>query len=222
MGYKSWFQNEQKWFKSNPRENYNNICCSQGKSNSSQSEVPVMILLFWWQSWPIVYQNIQQIGLELLLRFWWKMSIKLYIWHSQNGEGFIFSLLFLNWIFRFIWPNCIKFIHETWVGNKLSLELLLQTTVWDLKVGIVVWGVGPPQGAFLTGPIVEAFKSCQIYLILVENRSQSAEVEEQRTSSLLHECNYCSIVNDKRGQKHHRHWNQIYFENEMTFGNAVN
>ena len=103
--------------------------------------------------------------------------------------------------FRFIWPNCIKFIHETWVGNKLSLGLLLQTTVWDLKVGIVVWGVGPPQGAFLTGPIVEAFKSCQIYLILVENRSQSAEVEEQRTSSLLHECNYCSIVNDKKGSK---------------------
>ena len=133
-------------------------------------------------------------------------------------QDFIFSLLILNWIFRFIWPNCIKFIHETWVGNKLSLGLLLQTTVWDLKVGIVVWGVGPPQGAFLTGPIVEAFKSCQIYLILVENRSQSAEVEEQRTSSLLHECNYCSIVNDKRGQKHHHHWNQIYFRNGMTFG----
>ena len=150
------------------------------------------------------------------------MSTKLYFWHSQNGKGFIFFLLILNWIFRFIWPNCIKFIHETWVGNKLSLGLLLQTTVWDLKVGIVVWGVGPPQGAFLTGPIVEAFKSCQIYLILVENRSQSAEVEEQRTSSLLHECNYCSIVNDKRGQKNHHHWNQIYFRNEMTLGNAVN
>ena len=104
----------------------------------------------------------------------------------------------------------------------MSLGLLLQTTVWDLKVGIVVWGVGPPQGAFLTGPIVEAFKSCQIYLILVENRSQSAEVEEQRTSSFLHECNYCSIVNDKRGQKNHHRRNQIYFRNEMTLGNAVN